>query len=129
MAMTCMSSWSCSFYPQSFSRLSHNFCNTVAYRGKQELRTTEEQFTKRTFRGYFYRPQKVWGNVMFLHMSVILSAGGGGDCLPSMYHRSHDQRSGFSIHEGSSYRWRGSASKGGVCIWGTGVGIQGRVCI
>ena len=29
---------------------------------------------------YFYRPQRSCGKVMFLHLSVILSTGGGG-CL------------------------------------------------
>ena len=27
---------------------------------------------------YFYRPQRSWGKVMFLHVSVILFTGGGG---------------------------------------------------
>ena len=59
----------------------------------------------------FLPPAKeVWGKVMFLHLCVILFTG--GDWLPSMHHRSHDQ---------------------GVCLWGVclweiclwGVCIQG----
>ena len=34
-------------------------------------------FLERRFRGYFYRPQRSWGKVMFLQVSVILSTGGG----------------------------------------------------
>ena len=33
---------------------------------------------------YFYRPQRSWGKVMFLHVSVILFTGG---CYPSMHSR------------------------------------------
>ena len=85
---------------------------------------------------------------MFLHLSVILSTGGGW--LPSMHHRSHDRHSGgrlvSSMHhrsydrgvlhpgEGVCIQGEGFASRGGsasrregVCIWGIrGVCIQER---
>ena len=34
-----------------------------------------------------YRPQRSWGKVMFLHVSVILFGGGGGIQHPSMHCR------------------------------------------
>ena len=38
---------------------------------------------------------EVWGKVMILHVSVILSMGvGERQWLPSMHHRSHDQSPG-----------------------------------
>ena len=50
---------------------------------------------------------EVWDKVTFLHLCVILFTGRGGDWLPSMHHKSHDQ---------GAFASRGSASRG-VCIW------------
>ena len=49
--------------------------------------------------------------VMFLHVSFILSTGGGEGRLPSMYNRSHDQWGSAS---------RGSAPKEGSASGGVG---------
>ena len=65
----------------------------------------------------FFLPlaNKVWGKLMFLNVSVILSTGGGG-WLPSMYHWSHDR--GVCIH--GRVCIQGRLCIQGVCIWGGG---------
>ena len=65
---------------------------------------------------------EVWGKVMLLYMSVILSRG----WLPSMHHRSHDQ--GGLLPGGSASR-EGSASRGWMCIQGgSASGGVGQTC-
>ena len=41
---------------------------------------------------YIYRPQRSWGKVMFLHVSVILFTGGGSAPLHAGIHTPWDQR-------------------------------------
>ena len=40
---------------------------------------------------YFYRPQRSWGKVMFLHVSVILFTGGSASVLAGIPHPPRDQ--------------------------------------
>ena len=54
------------------------------------------------------------GNVLHLFVILFIGGGGGGDWLPNMHYRSHDQHPGGgglpSVHHRSHYQRRGSAS-------------------
>ena len=71
------------------------------------------------FVAIFTSGKKVWGNVMFLHMSVILSTGGwGGDIGFPACIRDHMIRGAGSASIRGLHLEGGVCIHGGVCIWG-----------
>ena len=71
---------------------------------------------------YLPPANEFWGQVMLLHVSIILYTGGGqgvGSWLPSMHYRSHDwSPGGLPLGESAS---RGFYIQGGLSPGGGGV--------
>ena len=65
----------------------------------------------------FYRPQRSWGKVMFLHVCVILFTGGW--CYPSMHCRWYPSMPCSRSPGRGACSWGGSAPKGGSAPGGS----------